>query len=40
MQAKVFIADIGNQYGAKVNEALVKFIAQTEKRQWSYFAWK
>lgn len=31
MQAKVFIADIGNQYGAKVNEALVKFIAQTEK---------
>ncbi len=31
MQAKVFIADIGNQYGVKVNDALVKFIAQTEK---------
>ena len=31
MQAKVFVADIGNQYGEKVNEALVKFISQTEK---------
>ena len=30
MQAKVFIADIGNQYGGSVNNALKNFLEQTE----------
>ena len=30
MQAKVFIADIGNQYGSVVNEKLKQFLNQTE----------
>ena len=31
MQAQVFIADIGNQYGKKVNEALVEFLSQSKE---------
>lgn len=31
MQAQVFIADIGNQYGGKVNEALVEFLSQSKE---------
>lgn len=33
MQAKVFIADIGNQYGSVVNEKLKQFLNQTEHDQ-------
>ena len=31
MQAQVFIADIGNQYGKKVNEALVEFLSKSKE---------
>lgn len=31
MQAQVFIADIGNQYGGKVNRALEKFLSQSKE---------
>ena len=31
MQAQVFIADIRNQYGKKVNEALVEFLSQSKE---------
>lgn len=31
MQAQVFIADIGNQYGKKVNEALVEFLSKRKE---------
>ena len=31
MQAQVFIADIGNQYGKKVNEALEEFLSQSKE---------
>lgn len=33
MQAKVFIADIGNQYGGNVNNVLKNFLEQTENDQ-------
>lgn len=31
MQAQVFIADIGNQYGGKVNDALKEFLSQSKE---------
>ena len=31
MQAQVFIADIGNQYGGKVNKALKEFLSQSKE---------